>query len=169
MTAFRWSSSYDADVAEYESPDVVKQYYSSSFTTPSWSNPTLAEAFGAQTSLSTEPTSSAGDSADSPSDGSSSSPSSASTPILPIVLGVVGGVVLIVAVALGAFCLRRRRRNKQGKIQIDGTSPYEVEGHQLDLQNQKQGPNLSITRSPPSELGSCQPPAELPTGPAQRD
>lgn len=59
MTAFDWSSSYDANAADYESPAVVKKYYSSSFTTPSWSNPTLAEVFRAQTSLSTEPTSSA--------------------------------------------------------------------------------------------------------------
>ncbi|OQV00019.1 hypothetical protein CLAIMM_05576 [Cladophialophora immunda] len=46
MTAFKWSSFYDADASVYQQPDVVRQYYSSSYQSPTWSDPALAQVFG---------------------------------------------------------------------------------------------------------------------------
>ncbi|KAK5097819.1 hypothetical protein LTR70_002861 [Exophiala xenobiotica] len=158
MTAFNWSSSYDANAAQYESPDVVKQYYSSSFTTPSWSNPTLAEVFGAQTSLSTEATSSASTPSSPSTSNYSPSPSSSSTPILPIAVGVAVGFVLIVGTAVAAICLRRRRRSKQ-KVEKDDQNWLQGESHRTEWK----GSRVSTTSlQPPSEIGTYHPRAELP-------
>lgn len=45
MTAFAWKDSYDPEAAAYESPNQVKQYYSSKYQTPTWADPALAKVF----------------------------------------------------------------------------------------------------------------------------
>ena len=160
MTALRWSDSYDATAAEYESPDVVKQYYSSNYTTPKWSNPTLAAVFGAQTSLSTEPTASAGGPSTSSRPSSSASLSVSGPNVGAIAGGVVGGVVLVAAIAIGAFCFRRRHRGKQ-RLANDDQNWVQGQTHPVDTKDQ-----TLISLGPvqaPSEIGSYQPRAELPT------
>lgn len=45
MTAFAWKDSYDPEAAAYESPEQVKQYYSSEYQAPTWADPALANVF----------------------------------------------------------------------------------------------------------------------------
>lgn len=129
MTAFEWSSSYDPNAAQYESPNVVKSYYSSSYTTPTFANPTLAAAFGASTSLLTAPTSSPAGS--SPSASASSMPSSggSGSHTGAIAGGVVGGVIAVALVVLTILFLRRRsRRNKAAARGSQQTDPRWMQG-----------------------------------------
>jgi hypothetical protein len=46
MTAFAWADHYDSAATSYQSPDVVKLYYNSSYVTPDFSNKALATDFG---------------------------------------------------------------------------------------------------------------------------
>lgn len=46
MTKFAWADMYAADAAAYESPQVVKDYYASSYQVPAWSDDALASIFG---------------------------------------------------------------------------------------------------------------------------
>lgn len=46
MTAFEWVDHYNAAAEPYESPDVVKEYYASSYQEPTWNDPKLASVFG---------------------------------------------------------------------------------------------------------------------------
>lgn len=45
MTAFAWKDAYDPHAAAYDSPDPVKQYYSSEYQEPTWADPALAQEF----------------------------------------------------------------------------------------------------------------------------
>lgn len=45
MTLLRWQDHYDAAAEKYDSPDPVKQYYTTSYQEPSWSDATLASIF----------------------------------------------------------------------------------------------------------------------------
>lgn len=46
MTALAWADHYNAAAEPYESPDLVKGYYNSSYQTPTWGDSTLASVFG---------------------------------------------------------------------------------------------------------------------------
>jgi len=45
MTLLRWQDHYDAGAKEYDTPEPVKRYYTTSYQEPSWSNDTLASIF----------------------------------------------------------------------------------------------------------------------------
>ena len=47
MTSFAWTDSYNASAEVYDSPKVVKDYYTSSYEVPDWSDTNLAAIFGA--------------------------------------------------------------------------------------------------------------------------
>ncbi|KIX09321.1 uncharacterized protein Z518_00400 [Rhinocladiella mackenziei CBS 650.93] len=106
MTEFAWVDHYDAAAEVYDSPDLVKQYYASSYQEPAWSDPTLASIFAYTVTSSTNSTSSGGSS----SSDSSGSDSDSSDNTGAIVGGVVGGVALIVILLGVWYWLRRRRR-----------------------------------------------------------
>lgn len=45
MTELAWKDGYEPEAAAYEMPDLVRQYYSSSYEEPSWADPALASVF----------------------------------------------------------------------------------------------------------------------------
>lgn len=45
MTRLLWQDHYDAGAEEYETPDVVKRYYTTEYHEPTWSNSSLASVF----------------------------------------------------------------------------------------------------------------------------
>ena len=45
MTLLRWQDRYDAGAKEYDTPEPVKRYYTTSYQEPSWSNSTLKSVF----------------------------------------------------------------------------------------------------------------------------
>ncbi|KIX99548.1 uncharacterized protein Z520_05124 [Fonsecaea multimorphosa CBS 102226] len=153
MTDFEWVDHYDAAAAAYESPDVVKQYYSDSYQEPSWSDPTLATVFAftppanSSSSNNSNPSGTSG-SQSSPSPSSSSFTTTKKSNVGAIVGGVVGGIALL-AVILGLwywFAVRRRRHPpaelaaetvdhkppleaaSAPMFEVDDTSRTEVEG-----------------------------------------
>lgn len=190
MTAFQWTSSYNPNAAQYESPDVVKSYYSSSYTTPSFANPTIAAAFGASTSQNTSPTTTAG--GNSGSTGSStasptSKPSSggSSTNIGAIVGGVIGGVgVIILGVIAFLLFKRHGRRNKVGASSQPNDPRWMQSGNQQNAYGHYQetkpydpgypgGGTYSSQatgsyQSAPSEMALTQPPIELSADPMHK-
>lgn len=46
MTSFAWTDSYNASAQAYDSPVMVKDYYSSTYKVPEWSDADLATIFG---------------------------------------------------------------------------------------------------------------------------
>ncbi|OAP64681.1 hypothetical protein AYL99_00653 [Fonsecaea erecta] len=129
MTDFEWADHYDAAAAAYESPDVVKQYYSDSYEEPTWSDPTLATIFAftppanssTNSSTSSSGSGSSSDSSGGGGSGSGGGDSPTATSSLSgarkghggaIAGGVIGGVALL-AVILGLWywvAIRRKRK-----------------------------------------------------------
>lgn len=153
MTAFAWSDSYDANATEYESPDVVKEYYSSSFTTPNWSNPTLAEVFAPATGSSpsqadpTEtPAAASGEDA-----GAQTSKSSKTGAIAGGVVGGIGGLVIIGALL---WWFRRKQRAKQSQQSDEIADPSSQTGGAVEYYNTNEKKELSpvVLSEVPSQL-----------------
>ena len=46
MTLLRWQDHYDAGAEKYDSPDLVKRYYTTDYQEPDWDNVSLASTFG---------------------------------------------------------------------------------------------------------------------------
>ena len=143
MTAFEWASQYTANAAEYESPSVVKDYYSSSYTRPVWAEATLGDIFRYESTANYSSGSKGGGGGGGGNDTGA------------IAGGVVGGVVGAALIAGTAFWLfRSKRLQKHWKQQDDklGRLPPYEEPHQLH------GKDMS----PVSELPSgMQSPVEL--------
>ena len=149
MSALSWTSAYDANAAEYDSPAIVKEAYAIGKGIVTWSSPALEQIFVTNATHSTNPsTSPPGSNSTSPSTlpaGTNSTSPNTSSPIsdkksssgdiVAIVGGVVGGVLVLLAIAaIVLFCLRRGRLQQRGqKIQqfelpYTGSAMYEAEG-----------------------------------------
>ncbi|KAK9414399.1 putative Kelch repeat-containing protein [Seiridium unicorne] len=169
MTEMTWSSSYDPDAAEYDSPDVVKTWYSQGgLDSVSWSSDELKALFvGGTNSSSTNGngTSSSGDSSGSGSSGSNSSDSSSksgSSNTGAIVGGVVGGVGALAIIALVAWLIARRRKTKYTAA---AQNPQELANSQAQYYPQEYyqsgGENKAGAWYQPTEMSADQAPVEL--------
>ncbi|KAF9775284.1 hypothetical protein IL306_006652 [Fusarium sp. DS 682] len=132
LPSLTWSSEYDADAEDYESPKVVKEWYQSGNKTK-WDNEDVAKLFSSISS--TTPRSTDGSNSDSePGD-------SSSTPVGAIAGGVVGGVAFITAV-VGVWLWMRRKKNASKSISetgvgTNGTNTYQPKA-ELSAESWKQ-------------------------------
>ncbi|KUJ23150.1 uncharacterized protein LY89DRAFT_679956 [Mollisia scopiformis] len=112
MTELFWTDSYNASAAEYEAPDVVKQFYSTNNRYPaSWVDPKLADIFQTSTTDSGNSTSSG-----SSTTSSSSAPASHTSKTGPVVGGIVGGVAVLGIVAGSLVWYLKRKRQLRHSI-----------------------------------------------------
>jgi len=51
MTLLRWQDHYDAGAEAYDTPEVVKSYYTTDYEEPSWGDASLAATFGERLAL----------------------------------------------------------------------------------------------------------------------
>ncbi|KAK1753565.1 kelch repeat-containing protein [Echria macrotheca] len=112
-----WKNSYDADAAPYDSPVIVKQWYSQGgLGSVAWSSPEVEKLFAetAPPSADPNPTSPSGPNQPTSSNPSDSSNNNASSgpPVGAIVGGVLGGVVLVVVV-VGLFIVHRHKKRQR--------------------------------------------------------
>ncbi|KAI8960708.1 hypothetical protein F5Y11DRAFT_254444 [Daldinia sp. FL1419] len=122
MTEMAWTNSYDVDAANYESPAVVKDWYSQGgMKTMTWDNDELKELFvnGSSrydmmnnSSITKEPP---------------KSTLSSAQRTGAIVGGVVGGIVVLTAVGAAIFLMRRRRRRRQSSQASSTINEYRPE------------------------------------------
>ncbi|KIV93066.1 hypothetical protein PV10_04311 [Exophiala mesophila] len=122
MTSFTWTDSYNASAEVYDSPKVVKDYYTSSYEVPDWSDTNLAAIFAfsppAQSPDNTNNDDDNNTGTESGNGASQTSPSSpaptgsSSTNVGAIAGGVVAGVAVMGIVA-GLFIWRRRRQRQR--------------------------------------------------------
>ncbi|KIW29257.1 uncharacterized protein PV07_05082 [Cladophialophora immunda] len=135
MTDFEWVDHYDAAAAAYETPDVVKQYYSDSYQEPTWSDATLATIFAftppANSSSNSTSSGDSGSSSDSSSGTSGSQSSSSFTSAKKgnagaIAGGVVGGVALLAAI-LGLWYWVAIRRRRQARAEFAATTDSKID------------------------------------------
>ncbi|KAJ4270495.1 hypothetical protein NW762_002182 [Fusarium torreyae] len=106
LPSMTWSNEYDADASKYDSPEVVKNWYSGG-EAAQWDHGEVAKLFASMTTDTTESTTT-NDPA------SESTDSSSSTPVGAIAGGVVGGLALLGAIAGVWFFMRRRARTAPG-------------------------------------------------------
>ncbi|KAF5684575.1 kelch repeat protein [Fusarium circinatum] len=147
LPSLTWSSEYDAEAEDYESPKVVKDWYQSDDEVE-WDNREVAKLFASMST--TTPRSTDGPKIDSPPDNSSS------TPVGAIAGGVVGGVAAIVALVGIWLWIRRRKRNGSNEVQQNGDGDATKQCGKSEL------PADSSKQNGLQELESNQAPAELP-------
>ncbi|KAF5254883.1 hypothetical protein FANTH_379 [Fusarium anthophilum] len=148
LPSLTWSSEYDAEAADYESPKVVKDWYQSDDEVE-WDNREVAKLFASMSTTTTRSTD--GPKFDSPPDNSSS------TPVGAIAGGVVGGVAAIVALVGIWLWIRRRKRNGSNEVQQNGDGDATKQCGKSEL------PADSSKQNGLQELESNQAPTELPT------
>ncbi|OAG41902.1 hypothetical protein AYO21_03905 [Fonsecaea monophora] len=154
MTDFEWVDHYDAAAAAYQTPDVIKQYYSERYQEPDWSDATLASVFAF-----TPPASSSSDNSTS-TDGSSSSSTEQASPTPPpvvstkrtntgaIVGGVVGGVALL-AIILGLWYWMAVRRRRRARAEFAAMTDKDGDGNtEVDYKDQKYTPPMEAASTP---------------------
>ncbi|KAI0798301.1 hypothetical protein GGR55DRAFT_703499 [Xylaria sp. FL0064] len=96
MTELRWTDSYDADAADYDSPAVVKQWYDDgNLANVRWDSDQVAGIFTRQNTTSAAP---------------SHTPNTLSSSTGAIVGGAVGGVLGVAALGMMSIVLVRRKR-----------------------------------------------------------
>ncbi|EXJ91966.1 hypothetical protein A1O3_00516 [Capronia epimyces CBS 606.96] len=115
LTDFVWKDHYDAAAAAYESPDVVKKYYSSDYQEPAWGEnaQSLASVFAYTPTKSSDApgnTTSPGGSSTGGSSPDNNEKKSQSSHTGAIAGGVVGGVLGLAAILGLGYWIRRRRR-----------------------------------------------------------
>ncbi|EXJ93853.1 hypothetical protein A1O1_02246 [Capronia coronata CBS 617.96] len=122
MTEFAWADHYDAAAEAYESPDVVKEYYASSYQEPSWdpSSQALASIFAYTANKSSTDAGNAtspGNSSISSSNGNgthtASDSSSGTSHTGAVAGGVVGGVVGVAAIVGLLYWMAHRRHSRK--------------------------------------------------------
>ncbi|KAI9159069.1 Kelch repeat-containing protein [Paramyrothecium foliicola] len=146
----RWISRYDPAAAEYQSPAIVKGWYTRNVL-PIWSSDTVKQMFEwGDTSNPSPPT---------PSTPSTPPlPSTSSTPVGPIVGGVVGGIVALALVAVTLYLIRRRRRSRRS-LQVESSMPQQAAVSPEPPKYHTPTPELpGFSRA---ELDSPRPPVEL--------
>ncbi|GME65527.1 Kelch repeat protein [Neofusicoccum parvum] len=107
MKTLEWTDSYDPDL-EYDTPDVIKQWYSDGGEAAWTSNSVKALFSETSTSSASSSSSSAGGGSSSDSNDSSSSSSNTGA----VVGGVVGGVAGLALILGALWCLRRRKQRQ---------------------------------------------------------
>ncbi|KAJ9139468.1 Kelch repeat protein [Pleurostoma richardsiae] len=111
MTAMQWTSSYDANASAYDTPDVVKQFYTSGgLDKVVWSSDSVKEIFTSATPDFGSSVGGSGSSASSP--GTSNNKPAISLATI-IGLACAGGVVVLGTAAGSLFYLLRRRRRRR--------------------------------------------------------
>lgn len=167
LTDMSWSSSYDPGAADYDSPDVVKTWYSQGgLGAVSWTSDELRTLFvGGTNSSSTNGngTSTSG-SGSSTGSGGGSSGSGSSNHTGAIVGGVVGGVGGLALIALLAWLVMRRRRKTKytpaathNAQELSGGAQQQAPYYPQEYY-QEQKPELW---SHPSEMSADRPPLEM--------
>ncbi|KAF5593232.1 kelch repeat [Fusarium subglutinans] len=147
LPSLTWSSEYDAEAEDYESPKVVKDWYQSDDEVE-WDNREVAKLFASMST--TTPKSTDGPKFD------SSSKDSSPTPVGAIAGGVVGGVAAIVALVGIWLCIRRRKRNGSNEVLQNGDGDATKQCGKSEL------PADSSKQNGLQELESNQAPTELP-------
>ncbi|KAI7759045.1 hypothetical protein LZL87_010040 [Fusarium oxysporum] len=153
LPSMAWSSEYDADAEDYESPKVVKDWYQNGDEVK-WDNDDVAKLFVSMPS--TTPRSTDGPKFDSFSDDSSP------TPVGAIAGGVVGGVAAIAALVGVWLWIRRRKRNasKQHPEARDGGDTKQWGKAELSAESSKQNGLQELeSNQGPTELPAATPPA----------
>jgi hypothetical protein len=175
LTEMSWSSSYDPDTADYDSPEVVKTWYSQGgVASVSWSSDELKTLFVGGTNSSNtngNGTSTSGDSPGSsgsePSSGDSSSSSgsssgSGSDHTGAIVGGVVGGVGGLAIIALLSWLVVRQRKSKSAAAAQDAQElPDGQSQHHPQEYYQAGGEHKAEIGYQPTELSADRPPVEM--------
>ncbi|KAI1871918.1 hypothetical protein JX265_005904 [Neoarthrinium moseri] len=163
VSSLSWSSKYDAEAADYESPSVVNEWYSAGKQKDvTWTSDSVKALFVGKGKSSN----SSGGNASSNGSSAGSSGSSSSAPIGAIVGGVVGGVAALVLAALAAFFFMRRTKqatnpNEQQPLHGVGYGrPGELTPPLYDQQQEKTPQELSSIRSP-AMLATEERPTEL--------
>ncbi|KAF4954315.1 hypothetical protein FGADI_5338 [Fusarium gaditjirri] len=146
LPSMAWSNEYDADAEDYESPKVVKDWYTNGDEVE-WDNDEVAKLFA---SMSSTPRSTDRPKFDSSPDNSSP------TPVGPIAGGVVGGVAAIVALVGVWLWIRHRKRNASKALAAVGDSRETKEWGKAELSAE------SSKQNGLQELDSNQGPTELP-------
>ncbi|KAF2141130.1 uncharacterized protein K452DRAFT_288500 [Aplosporella prunicola CBS 121167] len=120
MTALEWSDGYDADAADYESPQVVKDWYADEENAePDWSSDTVKTLFS-RTSASASVSSTVSASPSTSTSASSKSHAGA------IAGGVVGAVAALVLIGFLLFWCRHRRRSAKFPVMEDHAPVQEL-------------------------------------------
>lgn len=150
MTELFWTDTYNANAAEYEPPDVVKQFYSTNSRYPaSWVDPRLADIFQSSTASSKNTTNT-----------SNSTSASHTSSTGAIAGGVVGGIAFLSLIAAGLLILLKRKRRHQFTVASSswklGSDKMVVEA---DTTEKKVVAELYVQEQPRHELETI--PSEL--------
>lgn len=179
LTDMTWSSSYDPDAAEYDSPSLVKTWYSQGgLDSVTWASDELKTIFvGGTNSSNTNgngtSSSNSGDGNGSGSSGSGSSSSGdsssagSSSNTGAIAGGVVGGVVGLALIALLCWFIARRRKTKyaaasQNAPELPGSEEQQQQNQQYYPPEYYTANKAELWHEPaPTEMPVHQEPAEM--------
>ncbi|KAL0932015.1 kelch repeat protein [Colletotrichum truncatum] len=107
MSDLQWKDEYEPEAATYETPEVVKDWYTAgNLAKVSYSSDEVAALFN-------------GSNSNAGSDGGSGQSGSTSSNTGAIAGGVVGGVVVLAVAGIVAFCIMRRRKKQQAPSAAD--------------------------------------------------
>ncbi|KAK4541670.1 hypothetical protein LTR36_007814 [Oleoguttula mirabilis] len=160
MTEMTWSSSYDANAAKYQTPDVIKSSIAANGSTPtSWDDEALAQIFTPTKESTSDATQSS-----TPSSSTTATTSPTPKPVSSMSAGAIAGIVigaiagLVILALLAWFLIRRRGRNSQAQKEKEpdhSTSPPEMDGqgtaHEADSRSYMN--ELPSQQQDPFELG----------------
>lgn len=161
LTDMTWSASYDPDAAAYDSPDVVKTWYSQGgLDAVDWDSDALKTLFVGGTNSSN--TNGNGTASTDGTSSANSGGSSTGSKTGAIVGGVVGGVAALAIIALACWFFIRRRKHKYAPAkELDGSTGTQQTGAVYQQQPQgyyQAGPEYEYKEMPaeqaPQELDS---------------
>ncbi|CAG9989378.1 unnamed protein product [Clonostachys byssicola] len=128
MNTLQWKDKYDADAPDYDSPEVIKNWYNrGGLKTVNWSSNEVKALFATQSNSTSTNTTNASDSSD--------AASNSGTNVGAIVGGVIGGLALI-AILAGLFWFLRRRK---AQAQDEEDKPQQTYEGTYDKPQQAQG------------------------------
>uniref|UniRef100_A0A8H7TWG5 Kelch repeat protein n=1 Tax=Bionectria ochroleuca TaxID=29856 RepID=A0A8H7TWG5_BIOOC len=124
LTELKWKNDYNASAPEYDSPDVIKEWYADAAREqPTWASDSIKAMFSTSSDNTDNNQNNTNSTTDN-SDGQSTESTGGGTNVGAIAGGTVGGVALIALIAFAIWFFRRRPSTDiPEKAELEETSP----------------------------------------------